>query len=383
MEYIYFDNAATSWPKPVSVINAMNYFNTHIGSNPGRSGHIKSIDSGRILFDTRELLAEFFSINDPLQIVFTPNVTYSLNIAIRGLLKPGDHVITTSMEHNSVMRPLRDLEEQGLELTVIQGSIEGKIDPEHIKKEIRNNTRMIIMTHASNVTGTVMPVNEVGKIAGSEGIVFCVDAAQSAGVIDIDVIENNIDILCFTGHKSLLGPMGTGGIYIKKNLEKQIRPLTCGGTGSRSEYEKQPDFMPDMFEAGTLNVIGIAGLAAGISFINDIGIKEIHKRENELTGMFLEGIKTLDNLKIYGEMDILNRTSVVAFNFESLNASDASSIFDEEYGILSRAGLHCAPSAHKTIGSFPEGTNRFSFSYFNSENEIETAINAVKKLSIS
>jgi cysteine desulfurase family protein len=381
MKYIYFDNAATSWPKPESVIESMNQFNSNIGSNPGRSGHIKSIDSGRILFDARELLADLFSIADPLRIVFTPNVTYSLNMAIKGLLKPGDHVITSSMEHNSVMRPLRELEDQGLELTVVQGTAEGEIDPAFIKNEIKNNTRLIIMTHASNVTGTVMPIAEIGKIASSEGVIFCVDAAQSAGVIDIDVNDYNIDILCFTGHKSLLGPMGTGGLYIKKNLEKQINPLTCGGTGSRSEFEKQPDFMPDKYESGTLNVIGIAGLAAGISFINDTGINNIRKKEDELTGMFIDGIKTLDNVKIYGKTNTVNRTSVVAFNFEHMNASDASAVFDEEYGILSRAGLHCAPSAHKTIGSFPAGTNRFSFSYFNTEEEIETAIKAVRKLS--
>jgi selenocysteine lyase/cysteine desulfurase len=240
---------------------------------------------------------------------------------------------------------------------------------------------MIIMTHASNVTGTVMPIAEVGRIAFSEGIVFCVDAAQSAGIIDIDVNACNIDILCFTGHKSLLGPMGTGGLYIKKDLDRQINPLTCGGTGSRSEFEKQPDFMPDKYESGTLNVIGIAGLAAGITFINDTGIREIRRKEEQLTGMFLEGIKRVDNLKIYGSMNAEKRTSVVAFNLGNLNASDASSVFDEEYGILSRAGLHCAPSAHKTIGSFPAGTNRFSFSYFNTEEEIETAINAIKRLS--
>jgi len=379
MDNIYFDNAATSWPKPLSVITAMNEFNLNVGSNPGRSGHKKSIESGRILFDTRELLADFFSVPDPLRIVYTSNVTHSLNLAIRGLLKRGDHVITSSMEHNSVMRPLRDLEYNGVEVTVVQNSEDGTLYPEQVKKAIRSNTRMIVMTHASNVTGTVMPVSETGKIASDHGIIFCVDAAQSAGVLDINAPEMNIDLLCFTGHKSLLGPMGTGGIYIRKGLEKELHPLMCGGTGSRSEHEVQPDFMPDKFESGTLNVIGITGLAAGISFINDTGIKVIRSREEELTRMFLEGIKGVEGLKIYGPSDITGRTSVVAFNFDNINSSEASIFFEDEYGILSRPGLHCAPAAHKTIGSFPGGTNRFSFSYFNSETEIKKGIEAVRR----
>lgn len=382
MENIYFDNAATSWPKPESVIAAMNYFNSNIGSNPGRSGHIKSIESGRILFDTRELLADFFSVKDPLRIAFTPNITHSLNVALRGLLKPGDHVITTSMEHNSVMRPLRDLGNQGVEVTVVQVNPDGTLIPESIEKALKKNTRMIVMIHASNVTGDIMPVAEVGNIASSNGIIFCLDAAQSAGVINIDVSKLNIDILCFTGHKSLFGPMGTGGIYIKKGLEKEIKPLLCGGTGSRSEFEEQPDFMPDKFESGTLNVIGIAGLAAGISFINNTGIDAIRKREDQLTGMFMDGIKNIEGLKIYGNQLNRNRTSAVAFNFERINSSEASLFFEEYYGILSRSGLHCAPSAHKTVGSFPGGANRFSFSYFNTEQQIETGINAVRKISV-
>ncbi len=381
MDNIYFDNAATSWPKPESVIAAMNYFNSNIGSNPGRSGHSRSIESGRILFDTRELLANLFSVPDLLRIVFTANSTFSLNLALRGILKSGDHVITTSMEHNSVMRPLHALEEQGVEITVVQANPDGTLSPELIEKAIRKNTRMIVMIHASNVAGTIMPLAETGKIASAHGILFCVDASQSVGAVDIDVSELNIDILCFTGHKSLFGPMGTGGIYIKKGIEKEIKPLVCGGTGSRSEFEEQPDFMPDKFESGTLNVIGIAGLGAGVSFINNTGIDVIREREYELSSMFLDGIKNLNGLKIYGNPNSKDRTAVVAFNFDSVSSSEASSIFENNYGILSRAGLHCAPSAHKTIGSFPGGTNRFSFSFFNTEQQIETGINAVKRIS--
>jgi cysteine desulfurase/selenocysteine lyase len=380
MDNIYFDNAATSWPKPLSVIAAISDFNLNIGSNPGRSGHKKSIEAGRILFDTRELLADFFSVPDPLRIVYTYNVTHSLNIAIRGILKPGDHVITSSMEHNSVMRPLRYLEDNGVEVTVLSNTKEGFLHPELVTKAIRSNTRMIVISHASNVTGTVMPVAEIGRIAAAHGIIYCVDAAQSAGVLDINAPEMNIDLLCFTGHKSLLGPMGTGGIYIRKGLEKEIDPLMSGGTGSRSEHETQPDFMPDKFESGTLNVIGIAGLAAGVSFINDTGISVIRRREEELTGMFLDGIKGVEGLNLYGSSDNTGRTSVVAFNYDNINSSEASLFFEDDYGILSRPGLHCAPAAHKTIGSFPGGTNRFSFSFFNTEIEIEKGIEAVRRL---
>ena len=377
---IYFDNAATSWPKPDSVMSSMIDFNLNIGSNPGRSGHHSSVEAGRTLFEVRENVAELFRIDDPLRISLTSNITHSLNIVLRGYLKTGDHVITSSMEHNSVMRPLRDLEQMGVELSVIQCDAAGSLDPDDIKKEIRSNTKLLILTHASNVTGTLMPVIEAGKIAAEHGILYCIDSAQTAGVIDIDVNSLKVDILCFTGHKGLMGPMGTGGFYLKKGLEDCIRPLMSGGTGSLSEFEIQPDFMPDKYEAGTLNAIGFAGLASGIRFILDTGISAIREKEDSLTTYFINSLKERNGIRIYGTDDLECRTSVVSFNINGIASSDAAFIFDEEYGILSRPGLHCSPSAHRTLGTFPGGTNRFSFGFYNTYEEIDISLKAVDKI---
>jgi len=377
---IYFDNAATSWPKPDSVMNAMMDFNNNIGSNPGRSGHHLSVEAGRILFEARENAAELFNIDDPLRIALTSNITHSLNIILRGYLKPGDHIITSSMEHNSVMRPLRDLEQRGIGLTVVNCDDAGRLDPDDITKSIRSNTKLLMLTHASNVTGTIMPVEEAGRIAADHGILFCLDSAQTAGVLDIDVHALNIDLLCFTGHKGLLGPMGTGGFYMRKGLEDLIDPLMSGGTGSLSEYEKQPDFMPDKYEAGTLNAIGFAGLAAGIRFVLDTGIAAIRDREDALTSYFIDSLKSRNDIKIYGTDNEKSRTSVVSFNIDGVTPSDSAFIFDEEYGILSRPGLHCAPSAHRTLGTFPDGTNRFSFGFYNTFDEIDISLKAIDKI---
>lgn len=377
---IYLDNAATTWPKPESVITEMNRFNSEIGSNPGRSGHHLSVESGRVLFNTREILADLFGVSDPLRIAFTSNITHALNIVIYGLLKPGDHVITTSMEHNSVMRPLRDLETRGVELTILNCDSSGMLDPDIIHKFIKSNTKLIISTHASNVTGTILPIAAIGKIASDYGIPYCVDSAQSAGVIDIDVEKFNIDILCFTGHKGLFGPMGTGGLYIKKNLEKNINSLMSGGTGSRSEFEVQPDFMPDKYESGTLNTIGIAGLYAGVDYITKTGIKNIHKKEASLLEQFIRGISGLKKIKLYSPENLNECVAVSAFNIEGLTPSDTAYYLDENYEILTRPGLHCSPAAHKTLGTFPSGTNRISFGYFNNSDEVETTIKALYEL---
>jgi len=377
---IYFDNAATSWPKPESVIESMINFNSDIGSNPGRSGHHLSVEAGRVLYDVRDCAAELFNVDDPLRISLTSNVTHSLNIVLRGYLGPGDHVITSSMEHNSVMRPLRDLEQRGLELSVIACNSAGQLDPLKIKQAIKSNTKLIVLTHASNVTGTLMPVHEVGALASEEGITFCVDAAQTAGCVPIDVERMNIDILCFTGHKGLMGPMGTGGFYIKDGLEKFVEPLMSGGTGSLSEYEKQPDFMPDKYESGTLNALGFAGLASGIRFVLDTGVDVIRKKEDELLKYFMNSFQENPAVTLFGPVNPGERTSVVSFNIDGVTPSDTAFIFDEEYGILSRPGLHCAPSAHRTLGTFPDGTNRFSFGYFNTFEEIDIAVKAIEKI---
>jgi len=275
---IYMDNAATSWPKPEGTMKAMAEYSHSIGASPGRSGHRMSLDAGRVVLDARESVSELFCVKNLLRVVFTKNATEALNIAIAGLLMPGDHVITSGMEHNSVMRPLRLMEKKGVELSIIPCSPSGEMNPEDVSRCIKKNTRAIYLTHASNVTGTIMPIADIGKIAREKGVIFCVDAAQTAGVIPIDVEEMCIDILAFTGHKSIFGPQGTGGFYMTEGLEKEVCPIMTGGTGSRSESEEHPDFLPDRYESGTPNVIGIAGLNAGIRFIRSIGIETIRKR---------------------------------------------------------------------------------------------------------
>ncbi|HOP85240.1 MAG TPA: aminotransferase class V-fold PLP-dependent enzyme [Syntrophorhabdaceae bacterium] len=382
MKYIYFDNAATSWPKPTCMIEAMVDFNNNIGANPGRSAHRLSIEAARILFNTRELMASLIGAKDPDTIIFTRNATEGLNILIHGLLKPGDHVITTSMEHNSVMRPLRSKEKEGIEITVIKSSSEGELDPKDVLKAIKKNTTLIITTHASNVVGTIMPIDEIAKIARERDIIYCIDGAQTVGSVNIQVKEQLIDILVFTGHKSLYGPQGTGGIYLKKGLEKRIKPLEQGGTGSRSEYEEHPDFMPDRFESGTPNTIGIAGLGASIDYIKTLGVENIRKKEMHLTKLFLDAVTSIKGVKVYGVNDVNKKIPVVSFNIKGMMPSDISYILDREFNIMSRPGLHCAPSAHRTIGSFPEGTVRFGFGMFNTEEEIKIAAEAIEKIAL-
>jgi cysteine desulfurase / selenocysteine lyase len=381
MDCIYFDNAATSWPKPEAMIEAMADFNARVGANPGRSGHRLSIEAGRIIFNTRETVASLLGAGDPHTVIFARNATEGMNTVVRGLLRPADHVITSSVEHNSVMRPLRAMESEGVELSVVPCSGVGDISPDDITAAIRKNTRMIIITHASNVTGTIMPIADIAEMAQENGVILCIDAAQTAGSIPIDVIRNNIDILVFTGHKSLYGPQGTGGFYIRKGLEKTVNPLERGGTGSGSEFEEQPDFMPDRFESGTPNTIGIAGLGAGAGHVTTIGIDAIRKKEIALTGLFLEGIRSIRGVKVYGKMDPARRTALVSFTIDEMSPSDISFNLDERFNIMSRPGLHCAPSAHRTIGTFPDGTVRFSFGMFTTEEEIKVAVKAIETLS--
>lgn len=381
MNTVYFDNAATSWPKPEGTYSAMDRFSRVIGGSPGRSGHRLSIESGRVIMNTRDSLARLFGIDDPFRLVFTKNATEALNLAIAGLLSPGDHVITSSMEHNSVMRPLRALESRGVELSVIRCSPWGGFDPGDLLPAIRTNTKLVVLTHASNVTGTIMPVRDVGNIVKDYGLIFCVDAAQTAGAVPIDIVGMNIDLLAFSGHKSLFGPQGTGGLYIRKGLEEKIKPIIVGGTGSRSEFEVQPDFLPDKYESGTLNTGGIAGLGAGVEYIIAWGVDTIRAGEIALTQQFLNGLKSIEGIRIYGPGDASRQISVVSFNLDGMTPSEASFAFDERFGIMSRPGLHCAPSAHRTIGTFSEGTVRFSFGSFNTEEEISYALDAIRQLS--
>ena len=382
MEILYLDNAATSFPKPDTVMAAMIAYQQNIGANPGRSGHGRSVEAGRIVFETREALARLFHIEDPLRIALTKNATESLNVVLQGGLRPGDSVITSGMEHNSVMRPLRFLEGRGVELSVVPCSPRGELEPDDVRKALRKNTRMVVLTHASNVTGTILPVEAVGALLRDRPeVLFCVDAAQTAGALPIDVEKMRIDLLAFTGHKSLFGPQGTGGLYIREGLENKISPLMMGGTGSRSEFEQQPVFMPDRYESGTPNTIGIAGLGAGVSFVLEQTVGTVRDQEERLISRFLSGLRDLrDDVIVYGPQDASRQTAVVSFNIRDVSASDAASYFEDNRGILCRPGLHCAPSAHRTIGTFPRGTIRFSFGFFNTQQDVDDACTALREL---
>lgn len=376
---VYLDSGATSFPKPDKVLRAMEHFIRKVGANPGRSGYKKSIEAGRIVFETRELLAQLFGVSDSRQIVFTSNATEALNLSILGVLENGDHIITSSMEHNSVMRPLKFLEEKKrVELSVVECSLKGIINLEKIVAKIKDNTKLIVITHGSNIIGTLMPLKEIGKIARKHGILFLVDAAQTAGAYPINVEELNVDMLAFTGHKSLLGPQGTGGLYIRKGVE--IKPLKRGGTGSNSEHEFQPDFLPDKYESGTLNTVGIAGLGASVKFILDEGVGKIRKREMELTYQLIKALESIDEIKVYGTKDPDKQISVISINIEGLEPSEVGYIFDQVFDIMVRVGLHCAPAAHKTIGTFPHGTVRMGIGYFTTPEDIDYVVGALKKI---
>lgn len=377
---IYLDQAATSWPKPPGMAQCINEFFETGCANPGRSGHRMSVETARSIFLTREAVAKLLGAKDPLQIVFTNNGTMAINYAIHGLLKPGDHVITSSMEHNSVMRPLRNLEKTGLQVTILPCSLDGSLDPLQVQKALRPTTKMVILTHASNVTGTIMPLSATSRICQEAEVIFMVDGAQTAGLLPVDVEKSGIDIFAFTGHKALLGPGGTGGLYIRKGLEHQITPLIQGGTGSLSELEEQPDFLPDKFEAGTPNSIGIVALGFAINYIEQVDIRTILIKEMALTGLFLDQIRTIKGVSIHGKGDTKGRIGTISLNIDGYDASEVAQQLDEEFAIMTRPGLHCAPSAHRTLRTFPKGTVRFSFGYFNSDEEIRAAVRAIDKI---
>jgi cysteine desulfurase / selenocysteine lyase len=378
---IYLDHAATSWPKPPEIIKAMADFLEHAGGNPGRSGHRISIEAGRIVYNARESLAELFNAADPLKVIFTANATYAINLGLLGLLRPGDHVVTSAMEHNAVMRPLRYLESKGVQVTVVACNHDGVINPQNIAHAMRPSTRLVVVTHASNVTGTILPIAEISAIAHRGGAWLLVDAAQTAGVIPIDMQTMGIDLLAFTGHKGLQGPPGTGGLIIGERVPiESMAPLVRGGTGSRSEFEIQPEDCPDKFESGTLNGPGIAGLGAGVRWILKQGVAAIRAHEIELARILAEGLARIPSVTAYGPRDWTQRTSVVSFISAKQRVSEIGLRLDEEFGIMSRVGLHCAPAAHRTIGSFPEGTVRFAPGIQTSIHEVQTALDAVAKI---
>lgn len=374
---IYFDNAATTLHKPHEVIEAVVHAMTTAG-NASRGTHTGSLAASRTVYETRKKIADFFHCSRADHVIFTSNSTEALNIAICGTLGKGDHIISTDLEHNSVLRPLYHLEEQGASLTFLSANKKGCIDYDDFKRSIKPNTKAIVCTHASNLTGNVLDIERIGRIAKAHNLLFIVDASQSAGCIEINMETMNIDILCFTGHKGLLGPQGTGGLCIHESVE--IRPFKHGGSGIHSYEKGQPQAYPARLEAGTLNSHGIAGLCAAINYINTITIPVIAKKEQELLWYFYKGICNIPEIHIYGDFDTKERAAILSLNIEGYDSGTVSDLLSQEYDIATRPGAHCAPRMHQALGTTETGAVRFSFSSFNTMEEVETAIQALKEL---
>lgn len=374
---IYMDNAATTMRKPPEVIEAVAAAMSSLG-NAGRGAHGASISASRIIYDTREKLANFFHADSPKQVVFTSNSTESLNTALKGILESGDHVITTMLEHNSVLRPLYELEERGVEVSFVKSNKKGIIDYDEFESLIQENTKVIACTHGSNLTGNVVDIKRVGEIARKHQLLFVVDASQTAGVFPIDMQEMNIDILCFTGHKGLLGPQGTGGMCVREGV--RVRPLKSGGSGVQTYSKHHPYEMPTALEAGTLNGHGIAGMNAALTYLEKEGIDKIRAREQELMWKFYNGIKDIPNIKIYGDFSTEERCAIVTMNIGDYDSSEVSDELLMTYEISTRPGAHCAPLMHEALGTVEQGAVRFSFSHYNTDEEIEIAIEAIKEL---
>lgn len=378
---IYLDNAATSFPKPESVYQAVDRFNREIGANPGRSGYATARKAGEIVDETRALLARLFNVERPSQIVFTANATQAVNLALKGLLRPGDHVVTTVVDHNSLLRPLRSLQERRqVELTRVVSGSTGSVDPEDIRAVLKPETKLICMTHASNVTGALYNVKAIGAIAHDNGSLLMVDVAQTAGCVPIDVQDMQIDLLAFTGHKGLLGPQGTGGLYMKPGLEVEVQPFSEGGTGSQSSSDRQPENMPDRFEGGTLNTPGLAGLGAGVRFVLETGVEAIRDHEQALVARLLDGLASIPVVKVYGPSPGSKRVAVVSFNLEGWPPLNLSHILASGFDIATRSGLHCAPLIHRYIGTADRGTVRASIGYFNTVDDIDRLCGALEQI---
>lgn len=378
---IYLDNASTTFPKPKVVSDSIYNFLVNIGGNPGRSNHNNGMESNRLLLEARETIASFFNFNNISNVIFASNITSSLNILINGCLKKGDHVITSSIEHNSVLRPLFKLENNNLiELSIVNSNEFGFINVVDIKNAIRKNTKLIILSHASNVLGSIQPIEEIGRLCKDNGIFFILDSAQSAGVLDIDFTKLNLSALAFTGHKSLFGPQGIGGFIITDELNEICNPYILGGTGSMSYSLDQPDFLPDKFESGTLNMPGIVGLNEGIKFINKEGLNTIYEKNSYLRNLLISNLQDIRNIQLYEDFNNPNYTSCVSFNSTKMDTAELSYELDYKYGIKNRSGLHCAPLTHKSIGSFPNGTVRLSISYFNTVEDINYTIDSINQI---
>jgi cysteine desulfurase/selenocysteine lyase len=381
---IYLDSAATSWPKPPPVLQAMTEYLQEAGGNPGRSGHRLSVAAARYVYDTREALAEIFHAPDPLRIVFCLNVTHALNLALRGLLAPGDRVVTSSMEHNSVMRPLRQLEREGVLLTVVDCRPDGTLDLEAMRQAVAPGVRLVVVTHASNVVGAILPIEEIARLAHQAGAMLLVDAAQTAGAYPIDVMDVDIDLLAFTGHKGLQGPPGTGGLVIGSGVDvTRLGPLMRGGTGSRSELQEQPEDLPDKYESGTQNAVGIAGLGAGVRWILERSVASVRAHELEMAAALADGLRGIKGVTVYGPADASQAVAVVSCRVNGHRVSEVGLRLDDEFGILCRVGLHCSPAAHRTIGTFPEGTIRLAPGVFTTLEDIHATVAAMARVARS
>ncbi len=372
---IYLDNAATSFPKPENVYQAVIDAMREVGASPGRGGHRRSLEAGRIMFMARETVSGLFSIPDSSRIIFTHNATGALNLALHGILTAGDHVVTTSMEHNSLLRPLHALQNTGVEVTIVEAGSDGLVSPDDVKSAIRSNTRMIAVGHVSNVCGAIQPIRQLSAVCHDAGALFLLDAAQSAGYMEIDVMSSGIDLLAAPGHKGLLGPPGTGLLYVAPHVE--LKPIVEGGTGTSSTSLEQPLMMPDGYEAGTHNLPGIAGLKAGIEFIIERGIDTIMQHERSLITEATKMLSTINGIKFYGPVDPAKRGAVLSFNVVGIDASMLAAELDHDFDIAVRAGLHCAPLAHRTIGSMPGGTLRMSPGWSSTLEEIAIFSDAV------
>lgn len=386
MNRIYLDQAATSFPKGEGVAEAMTGYMTNLGTNINRGSYEDAYETAGMVYETREMLCRLFDFG-PLperakNVVFTANITTALNMIIKGLLKKGDHVLVSAMEHNAVMRPLCQLQKEGrITFDRIPCNEKGELCLWELEPKIRENTKAVIMTHASNVCGTILPLKEVGELAKRHGLYFIVDTAQTAGAVPVSMKEMQIDALAFTGHKGLLGPQGIGGFLVTDELAEKIEPLISGGTGSISDTEDIPDFLPDKFEAGTLNLPGIAGLHRALSYLEEVGTEKIREKENCLTERFLAGVKKIPGIRVIGlDGREAGRTAVVSLQCDTMDEAELAYHLDSRYHIMSRVGMHCAPNAHKTLGTFPQGTLRFSFGYYNTLEEVEAAVSAIEEI---
>lgn len=379
MQKVYADNSASSFPKAPGVSDAIKDFLDNVGCNVNRGGYESSYNTALEILDTRKMLCELFNFKEPRNLIFTPGISYSLNMLLKGFLKEGDHVITSSMEHNSVMRPLFELSKKNkLSYDMAPCSSDGSLNAGDISKLINSKTKALVITHASNVCGTVMPIYEIHDICKKHGIKLIIDSAQTAGVLPLDM--SYADAIAFTCHKGLLASQGLGGFLIKSDFADQIDPIITGGTGSLSHELDQPNFLPDKFESGTLNIPAIIGLKKALQFIKQEGLKNIQKKESQLTNLFLSETSKLNKLQIIGKRNTQNRTAVISLNFPNHDNAEIAATLDTNYGIMARCGLHCAPQAHKTLQTYPKGTLRFSFSHFNTPTEITHIIQSLKDI---